>query len=308
MSVAHSIELDGVAKRYGAREVLHDVSLAVGRAECVALLGHNGAGKTTLMKLLLGLTRPSRGRIEVNGVDPTHLLGRGLGADIGFLPVNVVFNTAQRGREVLQFYARLKGVPVATCTQLLEEVGLAEAAERRVGTYSKGMRQRLGLAQALLGTPHVLLLDEPTTGLDPVLREAFYRRVRQHQQDGGAALISSHALTEIEARSDRVAILRQGRLVAAGTVDALRREAGLPVRLRVQTAAGQAGVVAERLGSGLSLDHVNNATLELSCLPEEKLAIVCRLAELRPAVVDFEIHAPGLGEVYAHYSAADGPR
>ena len=308
MAERPSIELDGVGKRYGSHEVLHEVTLAVGRAECVALLGHNGAGKTTLMKLLLGLTRPCRGRIRVNGVDPTHLLGRGLGADIGFLPENVMFNTAMRGREVLRFYARLKGVPAADCTRLLDEVGLAEAAGRRVGTYSKGMRQRLGLAQALLGAPHVLLLDEPTTGLDPVLRDAFYRRVRRHQEGGGAALIASHALTEIEARSDRVAILRQGRLVAFGTLAELRKQAALPVRIRVITGDGEAAGVAERLGGGLRMDHVNNQTLELSCLPAEKFEIVTRLAALRPAVEDVEIHAPGLGEVYAHYSAGDGPQ
>ncbi len=307
MAEPPSIELAGVCKRYGAHEVLHEVTLAVGRAECVALLGHNGAGKTTLMKLLLGLTRPCVGRIRVDGVDPTHLLGRGLGTGIGFLPESVVFNTAMRGREVLRFYARLKGVPVADCARLLDEVGLAEAAGRRVGTYSKGMRQRLGLAQALLGTPHVLLLDEPTTGLDPVLREAFYRRVRRHQEAGGAALISSHALTEIEARSDRVAILRQGRLVAYGSVAELSRQAHLPVRLRVHTETGQAAAVAERLG-GLRMEHVNNQTLELSCLNGEKLEIVGRLAELRPAVHDVEVNAPGLGEVYAHYSAEDGPQ
>jgi Cu-processing system ATP-binding protein len=308
MASRASIELERVSKRYGAHEVLHEVSLAVGQAECVALLGHNGAGKTTLMKLLLGLTRPCDGKIHVNGAEPTHLLGKGLGADIGFLPENVMFHTAMSGREVLRFYARLKGVAVSTCDRLLAEVGLDEAARRRVSTYSKGMRQRLGLAQALLGTPHVLLLDEPTTGLDPVLRETFYQRVRQHQEEGGCALISSHALTEIEARSDRVAILRQGRLVAFGSLAELRERAGLPVRIRVVTGAGEASGVAERIGAGLHLDHINNETLELSCLGGDKLDIVTRLADLRPAVHDVEIHAPGLGEVYAHYSAGDGPQ
>jgi Cu-processing system ATP-binding protein len=308
MTTAASIELDGVGKRYGDHEVLHAVTLAVGRAECVALLGHNGAGKTTLMKLLLGLTRPSAGRIRVNGADPTHLRGRGLGADIGFLPENVMFNTAMTGHEVLRFYARLKGVAVATLPALLAEVGLGEAARRRVATYSKGMRQRLGLAQALLGQPHLLLLDEPTTGLDPVLRETFYRRVRRHQEEGGCALIASHALTEIEARSDRVAILRQGRLVAFGTLTELRERAGLPVRIRVLTGAGEAAAVAARVGGGLRLEHINNQTFDLACASEAKLDVVTHLAGLRPAVRDVEIHAPGLDQVYAHYSATEGPQ
>ncbi|MDX1595270.1 MAG: ABC transporter ATP-binding protein [Gammaproteobacteria bacterium] len=302
------IEVVRVGKRYGDHEVLHEVSFEVGRHECVALLGHNGAGKTTLMKLLLGLTRPSGGRIRVEGRSPERLHGREGGADIGFLPENVAFNTALTGREVLRFYARLKRVDVATCDRLLDEVGLAGAARRRVATYSKGMRQRLGLAQALLGSPHLLLLDEPTTGLDPVLRETFYRRVLRHQEEGGCALISSHALTEIEARSDRVAILRQGRLVAFGTLAELRERAALPVRIRVTTSPGGAGTLADRLGVGLHLEHVNNRTLELACTRGEKLDLVARLAELRPAVHDVEIHAPGLGEVYAHYSAEDGPQ
>ena len=132
--------------------------------------------------------------------------------------------------------------------------------------------------------------------------------MRRHQDGGGAALIASHALTEIEARSDRVAILRQGRLVAFGTLAELRRQAALPVRIRVITGDGEAAAVAERLGDGLRMDHVNNQTLELSCLPTEKFEIVSRLADLRPAVEDVEIHTPGLGEVYAHYSAGDGPQ
>ena len=170
------------------------------------------------------------------------------------------------------------------------------------------MRQRLGLAQALLGSPRILLLDEPTSGLDPALRADFYGLVREHQSQGATALISSHALTEIEARTDRVAILRGGRLVACGSLAELRRQAGLPIRIRVTADPGQARAVADRLGSGAHLVHVNDRTIDLTCEAPHKLDLVSALAALRPQVNDFDISPPGLDQIYAHFSAEGEPQ
>ena len=153
-------------RRYGALTALTAVSLDGVPGECLALVGHNGAGKTTLMKLLLGLVRPSEGTVRTWA--PTRLRPRATTRfQLGFLPETIAFDAAMTGREVLAFYARLKRLAPRTAEPLLERVGLAAAAGHRVGTYRKGMRQRLGLAQALLGRPRLLLLDEPTTGLDP---------------------------------------------------------------------------------------------------------------------------------------------
>jgi Cu-processing system ATP-binding protein len=174
MSDAATVRLDAVAKHYGAVQAVDEVELTLYPGQCVALVGHNGAGKSTLIKLMLGLVRPTAGRVEVLGADAAgHAFGR-LRSAIGFLPENVVFPPAMTGAEVLAFHARLKRRPVRRNVALLERIGFADAAGRRAGTYSKGMRQRLGLAQALIGAPRLLLLDEPTSGLDPALRQDFY--------------------------------------------------------------------------------------------------------------------------------------
>jgi Cu-processing system ATP-binding protein len=183
-----TVEIRSLTKHYGAIEAVRDVSFDLHAGEIIALVGHNGAGKTTLLKLMLGLVRPSTGTIRVLGEDPAagEFAAR---RRLGYLPENVSFNAALTGREVLSFYARLKEQPVAQALSLLDQVGLGVASQRRVGTYSKGMRQRLGLAQALIGEPQVLLLDEPTTGLDPALRLEFYEIVEALPgSDGGAFL------------------------------------------------------------------------------------------------------------------------
>ena len=156
-----------VTKRYGPLVAVEDVCLALRPGEVTALVGHNGAGKTTLIKLLLGLIRPSAGRVEVQGQDPAGRGGAQARRTLGFLPENVAFHGAMTAVELMAFYARLKGCSPAGNADLLARVGIAAAARRRVATYSKGMRQRLGIAQALIGEPRLLLFDEPTSGLDP---------------------------------------------------------------------------------------------------------------------------------------------
>ncbi len=156
-----------------------------------------------------------------------------------YLPENAAFHPALTGREQLGLYLRLRGEPAAKAPALLERVGLAQAMNRRIGTYSKGMRQRVGLAQALIGRPKLMVLDEPTSGLDPVSRQEFYAILDDLAREGTAILHSSHALTEVEARTDRIAILSQGQLMAHDTLAALRLAARLPLRFHLTLAPGQ---------------------------------------------------------------------
>jgi Cu-processing system ATP-binding protein len=287
-----TIEIDDVSKRYGGREVVHAITLAVDAGETLALVGPNGAGKTTLMKMILGVTRPTSGTVRLYGGDPSGSFSAALRASVGYLP----------------FYARLKGEPVARCRALLERVGLVEAACRRVRTYSKGMRQRLGLAQALLGHPRLLVLDEPTTGLDPTLREHFYRILHEQRGIGTTSLISSHALTEIEGRTDRIAIVKGGRLLVCGTLEELRARASLPVRIRLTVDSGTAASVAERMGNGIRLSKVNDHTVDLHCFNGDKMTVVRRIAELDGPVNDVDIVPPRLDQVYAHFAGEEEPR
>ena len=295
-----TIELESLSKHYGALRAVDDLTLDVAPGECLALLGHNGAGKTTLMKLMLGLTRPTSGRARVLGVDPAGTAAVARRAAIGFLPENVAFHDAMTGREVLNFYLRLKGSAVAESGALLARVGLGEAADNRVKTYSKGMRQRLGLAQALIGEPRLLLLDEPTTGLDPMLRQHFYRVIRELADSGTTVVLSSHVLTELEARTDRVVIMRRGRVAASGSLAELRRAVRLPVRFRLSVINGATSEVAARIG-GIGLAQINGNAIELTCGPEDKMAVLRELSNADLAIADIDIIPPSLDDVYAHF-------
>ena len=293
------VALDQAGKDYDGRAVLDGVSFAIPEGRCVALIGPNGAGKTTLMKLILGLIRPTRGRIEVLGVDPTAA-GRDFRQQLGFLPENVAFHDELTGTDTLAFYARLKGVDEAQGTRLLERVGLTDAASRRVKTYSKGMRQRLGLAQALLGRPKLLLLDEPTTGLDPVLRQEFFQIIRELTALGTTVLLSSHVLTELEARTDLAAILRDGHLAAFGDLDTLRRDAGLPVTVRVR---GNAMAISSKLNGAFNKSmSLDQASIDIDCPPAKKMALLRTLAGYGELCSDLEVHLPSLDDLYLHYS------
>lgn len=295
------VSLDAVSKSYGSEIVVSDVSLNIQAGECVVLVGHNGAGKTTLMKLMLGLTRPTTGRVEVLGENPAFSSAVAQHKNLGYLPESVAFYEAMSGREILVFFARLKGVSAADCEQLLDVVGLAQAANRRVGTYSKGMRQRLGLAQAMLGNPRLLFLDEPTTGLDPGLRQQFYELIEGLHKAGATSLISSHALSEVEARANRFIIMKSGVMVASGTLDELYQQAALPVQLKIAVASGLAASVAERLGSEIIISDISDTTLSLSCFNGDKMALVRRISDLGDLVDDLQIKPPKLDEVYSHF-------
>jgi Cu-processing system ATP-binding protein len=289
------LDVVDVAKRVGRVEALADLTLAVAPGERVALLGHNGAGKTTLLRLVLGFVRPDAGVIRIAGHAPDSAAARRI---VAYLPENVAFPKTLTGRELITFYARLKGVRADEATASLDRVGLAEAADRALGSYSKGMRQRLGLAQALLGTPRLMLLDEPTSGLDPLSRRDVYALVDAAAAAGTAVVLSSHSLSEIETRTDRVAILRDGRLVADASLARLQAEAALPVRIRVRTLPDTVDEVGARLGG----TRVNGQSVELVFAQAEKMRRIAAISALGPLVTDFEVAQPSLDDIYAHFS------
>lgn len=298
--MSNTVEIDNVSKRYGRIEAVRGVSFALPPGETVALVGHNGAGKTTLIKLMLGLIHASEGEVRILGEHPAagEFAAR---RRLGYLPENVSFNAALTGRELLSFYARLKGETLAQAMTLLDRVGLAAAAGRRVGTYSKGMRQRLGLAQALIGTPALLLLDEPTTGLDPALRQSFYEIVQELRDRGATVVLSSHALTELEERTDRVIIMNRGLMVANGSLDALRRIARLPTRIRLHLAGGRPAQMPSWLDGAGAWRPVNGRVVELDALPEQKMDLLRQAIHADQALEDIEVVPPTLDELYAHF-------
>ncbi len=289
-------EAQGACRSFGRLRALDDVTLSVSAGERVALLGHNGAGKTTLFRLTLGFLPLDAGALRIDGHAPGS---RGARRAVSYLPENVAFPKALTGREIVAFYARLKGVDPAEAAGTLDKVGLSDAADRRAGTYSKGMRQRLGLAQALIGRPRLLLLDEPTSGLDPVSRHHFYELIDEVAARGAAVLLSSHGLSEVEAKTDRVAILRNGRLVADAPLAELQRRAALPIRIRVRARHDAADSVQRRLGG----TRVNGRSVELTCAMGDKMARLAAIHELGGDVDDIEVSPPSLDEIYRHYSS-----
>ena len=221
-----ALAVRGLAKRYGSVEALKGVDLEVGEGELVGLLGPNGAGKSTLVKIAVGLVRPSGGEAEVAGARAGTRAAR---ASLGYLAELFRFPGWYTADEVLELHQRLSGSRggAAERRRLLELVALADAADRRVDGMSKGMQQRLGVAQALVGEPRILLLDEPTSALDPVGRRTVRLLLEELRGRGVSVLLNSHLLSEIELVCDRVAILLGGELVAAGTPAELSRPRGV---------------------------------------------------------------------------------
>ena len=295
-----TLTISRLTKRFRGVEALSDVSLTLAPGQRVALLGHNGAGKSTMMKIILGLIPHDAGEVTVCGTAPGSAAAR---AQVAYLPENVAFHPALTGEEQIRHYLRLRGEPASKAPGLLERVGLAGAGRRRIGTYSKGMRQRVGLAQALMGRPRLLVLDEPTSGLDPVSRRDFYALLDEFATAGTTILLSSHVLTEVEARTDHILILSRGRAVAEGTLNELRRRAALPIGLVVTPVGGQTDTLAAALPDARRAD---DGTLHLTCTQDQKLALLAQVTAMGAQLADLEVIPPSLEDIYSHFSQRDG--
>jgi Cu-processing system ATP-binding protein len=294
-----TLKISHLTKQFGGVKALSDVSLHVAPGERVALLGHNGAGKSTLMKIILGLIAADSGQISVCGAKPGGAAAR---AKVAYLPENATFHSALTGLEQITYYLRLRGEDTSGAIPLLDKVGLGHAAKRRIGTYSKGMRQRVGLAQTLIGHPDLLVLDEPTSGLDPVSRRDFYELLDGLAAEGAAILLSSHALTEVEARTDRLLILSGGQMVATGSMLELRREAALPVSMHITALNGYDADILKALPNAIRM----GGTLHLDCTQDEKLGTLAQIAAFKDKVADIEVVPPSLEDIYSHFSRRDG--
>lgn len=216
------LELDDVSRSFGGVEAVRGLSLTLGEGQVLGFLGTNGAGKTTTIKMLLGLLRPTGGTVKVFGEDPAVAATR---RRIGYMPETAYYYPYLNARELLEFYGGLCGMDRravrARADVLLEQVDLAEAAERPLKTCSKGMLQRAGIAQALLADPDLLVLDEPFTGLDPLARIRFRQLLQRLREAGKSIFFSSHELGETELLCDRVAIMKKGRCFYDGPVSRL---------------------------------------------------------------------------------------
>lgn len=292
-----SIECRNLVFRRGRRTILDDINLSLKSGTMTALIGHNGAGKSTLLKLVLGLLAPASGTIAVLGQKPGSTPFK-----IGYLPENVSFYDQMSMRAHLAYFAALKRVDLARAVQLAEELGLAEVLDQRLGQCSKGQRQRLGLAQALLTNPELLILDEPTVGLDPAASLLMYRELSRLRDAGCSVVVCTHELALVEHYLDDAVVIAHGRLAAAGTLEKLRAAAGLPVRI--------SHVDIERVSRQSELaGYVRGGKL---VVPAEKLESVIELLTRRCGLFDFEVQKAGLSELFGWFvlgerDVMDGP-
>jgi ABC-2 type transport system ATP-binding protein len=277
--VTAALEVNGLAKRYGATQALRGIDLTVGEGELVGLLGPNGAGKSTLVKSACGLVRPSSGSVRVCGAPAGSPPARRV---LGYLAELFRFPGWASADELLRLHQRLAGSAggAGERAELLALVGLSDAADRRVEAMSKGMQQRLGIAQALVGGPRLLLLDEPTSALDPAGRRVVRDLLEELRRRGVAVLLNTHLLSEVERVCDRVAIIDRGELLAAGRPDELARPHGV----EVETATGtqrfdgatrdEVPAIVERLVA--AGERIYDVRLVRSTLEDAYLAVVER--------------------------------
>jgi len=247
------IRIESLSKKYGGRTVVDDVTFTARAGEVTGFLGPNGAGKSTSMRMMVGLTRPNAGHVTISGRAFADLPNPG--REVGVMLDASAQHAGRTGRAILTIAQRTMGLPADRVPEMVERVGLSEAeAERRVGTYSLGMRQRLGVAVALIGGPSVLILDEPANGLDPAGIRWMRDLLRAFADEGGTVLLSSHLLHEVQVIADDIVMIGRGRIVAEGPKADLLRGAGTVVRARdvedLDRALRESGLVTSRTNDG----------------------------------------------------------
>ncbi len=294
-----SIELRDVNVRFGRVVALDGVRITVRTGQALTLLGPNGAGKSTLIKVLLGLVR-SNGQLLVDG-KATHV-DNAFKARVGYLPEAVAFPENLSGKQLLRFFARARGMPNSRVEEVLERVGLSAAARRSIRGYSRGMRQRLGLGAAMISQPALLVLDEPTGGLDQEGLGVLWSVLAEWRAQGRMVVISTHDLSLMEHRVDHMCLFKAGRLITEGSPASLRQQAAIPVRVDFDLAPdlGAQHAFAAKVGatngcSGLQI-QANMASLQVSA--EQLLAVIDLTGAVPGAVTGVRVVEPGLDVVY----------
>jgi len=299
-----AIELDGVTKRFDDVVALRDLDLAVESGEIYGFLGPNGAGKSTTINVLLDFVRPTEGSATILGMDAREE-SEAIRERVGVLPEGYHVYDRLTGRQHVEFVVESKEAdddPDA----VLERVGIADAAGRKAGGYSKGMAQRLVLGMALVGEPDLLVLDEPSTGLDPNGAREMREVVREERDRGATVFFSSHQLEQVEAVCDRVGILRDGELVAEDSVEGLRAAAGSESTLRVEVDALADGVLEDlRALDGVSSATADGTTITVACGDGAKTAVLGAIEDSGTTVSDFSTEEASLEELFAAYTQSD---
>jgi ABC-2 type transport system ATP-binding protein len=305
-TISPIITVEGVEKSFGSTPALAGVDLAVEPGTVLGLLGRNGAGKTTLVRILATLLAPDAGRVRVAGADVVRQ-ARVVRSLIGFAGQFAAVDETLTGRENLELVGRLYGLGRSEARgradESLERLSLTDAADRRVGTYSGGMRRRLDLGASLVGRPVVLIMDEPTTGLDPRTRIELWTFIEELVREGTTLLLTTQYLEEADRLADRIAVIERGRLIAAGSPDELKRRIGgdvLEVRATSSRDVERLVGLLDGLGSGPPMADLRGqrVTLPTSERVPTLLAAARRIENYGIAVDDLSVRRPSLDDVF----------
>jgi len=307
-------ETQDLTKHYDGLVAVNNLNLTVRRGEVFGVLGPNGAGKTTTILMLLGLTEPTAGQVRVLGFDPARQ-PLSVKAHVGYMPERLGFYEGLTARENLIYIAKLNGLRRGEAYRRIDaalaQMGLSEAADRRVAMFSRGMRQRLGIAEVLLKQPELIILDEPTQGLDPEAAREFLEIIRRFKIDGITVLLSSHLLHQVQAVCDRVGLFHRGQMVLEGTVEALAQQVlGSAYRIHLEAEgpalgkAGESGGLEETLQGLAGVVNVRRSganTYELEVRNDIRAEAAQAVVGVGGRLLSLNVEAPSLDKVYAQY-------
>ncbi len=293
------LKLENISKSYEQIDALDAVSLEVKEGEVLGLVGPNGSGKSTMLKIMLGIIRPTSGKVLINGEELSGNGWKEFKRSVGYMPERVSFYDNLTGEETLRLFARVKGGNLSSMKEVIARLLEDDVLQRKVGGYSKGMRQRLNLAQALVNEPHFLVLDEPTSGLDPVGTKEFYDILEEvKERKKLTVILSSHILAEIEDKTDRVAVMKNGSLKAIGRLQELCEGMNLPLRLYI-TIKGKDEFLEGLLMKEGAVDlGYKNGYLLASIPRENKLELMSAIIGEKDRFTDISSREPSLEEVF----------
>ena len=297
-----AIEVRSLTKSFNNFKAVDNVSFNVGTGEIFGFLGPNGAGKTTTIKAMLDLIHANSGEIKINGLDITKK-GKEIKKYVGYLPERVAFYDNLTALQNLNFYAEMKNASKEECKALIEEFGLGDAVSKKVGKFSKGMVQRLGMARAVIGNPPILILDEPSGGLDPRGVVLVRDKIREMKNKGTTVFVSSHILSEIQALCDRVGIIDKGVLVAEDTVSKLSKRLNLKPKISVELEKMSDGIVeAVKKVDGIGDVQIINKIINVICDPKKKAKVIVAIEKAGGNIINLHTIEPSLEEVFMKYT------
>lgn len=301
-SPSATIMVNNLIKSYNHVPAVNNVSFRVNKGEIFGFLGPNGAGKTTTIKSMLDLIHADAGSISIHGID-VRSQGKEAKKYIGYMPEKVAFYDNLTALQNLMFYAEIKHASKQDCLSLIEEFGLGDTGKKRVGKFSKGMMQRLGMARALLGNPPILILDEPSGGLDPRGVVLIRDKILEMKKKGTTVFVSSHILSEIQEICDRVGIINKGVLVAEDSVEGLSKKLNLKPQMTI-TVDKLTSSIEEAVKQLPGVEHVQSKgnTLDIVCDGAMKAKVILAITNAGGIIQNLQTKEPSLEEVFMRYT------